>query len=395
MSVDPSAAHPLAVAAVAAAADVLSARFGARVELTALDEAIEVGTETVRQRAVVRAQVASTPFVLPKTLVIKQYGAGCQAVESFASEAVSYQLCNALPEDSRMCPALLAHSREQRVLVLEDLGRMPTLRDVLLAGDATAAERSLLSFARSLGRLHAGTASGDADFAALSRRLGVDLGAAPLAARAQHALAAVPGLLQEVLGVATTHQGAEVRERTRWLTGASRRRALSPADPCPEDALLTEQGVRFPDLDGARLREVALDAGSLRLPFPACDWGCSLPDETSQAMLASWRAEVAGVWPELADDRVLEADLLDAELLWVWLATHRLLSGAAPANSPVSGEARSPSVASFLAARWRPLAERAAEQGAQEIAEHAHRVAQAAADRAPEPAEPVTFPALR
>ena len=58
-------------------------------------------------------------------------------------------------------------------MVLEDLGRSPTLADKLLGDDARAAERALLSWARSLGRLHASTAGREADFDALSRRLGL------------------------------------------------------------------------------------------------------------------------------------------------------------------------------------------------------------------------------
>jgi hypothetical protein len=395
MSVHTAAGQSRTGAAVEAAADVLSRRLGARVELTPAEDATEPHLGAARRRVVVRAQVASTPFDLPKTLVVTQYGAGRDAAESFASEAVSYQLFNALAEDSRMCPELLAHGADERVLVLEDLGRVPTLREILFGRDGKAAERALLSFARSLGKLHAVTASADADFAALSRRLHVDLSTTPLAGRAEAARAAVPALLYEVLGVRALEVQGEVTERTKWLTAASKRRALSPADPCPESALLTDKGIRFPDFDGARVREVALDAASLRVPFPACDSAYALPHGMSEAMVASWRAEVAGVWPELGDDRVLDADLFDAQLLWVWLSSYTLLTRVARAGSAASDDVGSPSTAGRLVARWRSLAERAAEQGAEEIADLAQQVAHSAAGRSRMPDEPAPFPAFR
>jgi hypothetical protein len=395
MSVHTTAEQPRTVAAVEAAADVLSRRLGARVELTPVEDAAGSVPGAGGRRVVVRAQVAATPFDLPKTLVVTQYGAGCEAAESFASEAVSYQLFNALAEDSRMCPELLAHGADERLLVLEDLGRVPTLRDILFDRDAKAAERALLSFARALGKLHAVTASADADFAALSRRLHVDLSTTPLASRAQAARAAVPALLHEVLGVRASDVPGEVAERTKWLTAQSKRRALSAGELCPENALLTDKGIRFPDLAGARVREIALDAGSLRVPFAACDCNYALPHGMSEAMVASWRAEVAGVWPELADDRVLDADLFDAQLLWVWLSSYTLLTRMARTRPAGSGVLGAPSTAGRLVARWRSLAERAAEQGAGDIADLAHRVVHSVAGRSPAPDEPARFPAFR
>jgi hypothetical protein len=395
MSMHTTAQHPVAAEAAESAAEVLSRRLGARVELTPMDEPTGASSAAASRSVTVRAQVTSTPFVLPKTVMVKQYGPGCEAAESFASEAVSYQLFTALPEDSRMCPELLAHGPAERVLVLGDLGRAPSLRDLLFGRDPRAAERALLSFARSLGRLHAATASADADFAALSRRLEVDLTADPLARRAEAASAAVPALLDEVLGVRTPAVVLEVAERTRWLTAMSKRRALSPADLRPDNAQLTSEGVRFSRFDGARVREISLDAAQLRVPFPGCGPAYSLPAGMSEAMVAGWRAEVTGVWPELADDRVLDADLFDSQLLWVWLSTHALLAYPVRADSLVSDDPGGPSGAASLAARWHSLAERAEQQGAAEVAAHGHRVARAAAERWAASGEPPPFPAFR
>jgi hypothetical protein len=380
--------------AVEAAAELLSRRFGARVELASLGELSRVGSAAADRRVVARAQVVSTPFSLPRTLVVKQYGCGAQAADSFAAEAVSYQLCNALPEDSRMCPELLAHGAAERVLVQGDLGRSPSLRDVLFERDAEVAERALLSFARSLGRLHAGTASSNADFAALARRLEIDLSTTPLAQETEAAIEALPTMLDQRLAASLPDVRGEVSERTKWLTAASNRRALSPGLLRPDDAVFTEDGIRFSDFGRARVREITLDAGCLRVPFAACRCGYSLPPGMAEAMLAGWRAEVAGVWPELADDRVLDADLFDAELLWVWLSSHMVLAGSVPADAPASGEPAAPSVAACLAARWGSLADRAADQGADQIAEHARRVRQALAARCSIADGPPSFPAF-
>ena len=145
--------------AVAAAEQVLSHRFGASVRLAEPEDLGGSGSSTV-----VRVRVAATPFSLPRTLVVKRYGPaepGAQS-DAFVQEAVSYQLFTALAPEERMCPELFAQSGVKRLVVLEDLGRAPTLADKLLGDDARAAERALLSWSRSLGRLHASTAGREA-----------------------------------------------------------------------------------------------------------------------------------------------------------------------------------------------------------------------------------------
>src|SRR3569833_3198136 len=190
------AEHLAIAAAVAAGESVLSRRFGSAITLVAPEDLAGSGPATV-----VRARVVSSSFALPRTLVIKHYPESPAAgdADPFAQEAVSYQLFTALAPDERMCPELLAHDGRDRVLVLEDLGRTPTLEDKLYARDTRAAERALLSWARSLGRPHASTAGREADFNALLRRLG---GPAKNDASGDDELCArVPAVIQERLGI--------------------------------------------------------------------------------------------------------------------------------------------------------------------------------------------------
>jgi hypothetical protein len=149
-------ADPEVLATVVAAEAVLSRRFGARITLT---EPEDLGGS--ERSCVVRVRVAASPFSLPRTLVLKRYVQPLhEHCDAFAREAASYQLFTALASEDRMCPELFAHDPGSRLVVLEDLGHAPTLADKLLGDDARAAERALLSYSRSLGRLHATTASG-------------------------------------------------------------------------------------------------------------------------------------------------------------------------------------------------------------------------------------------
>jgi hypothetical protein len=373
ISADPVDAEPGGTGldpVVAAAEAVLSKRFGAAVRL-ADPEPLSDGENA----AVLRVRVASTPFALSKTLVIKQYPAHRAEGEPdpFAHEAVSYQLFTALAPEERLAPELVAQAGEERLVVIEDLGRSPTLADKLLRADARTAERALLSWARTLGRLHAITAGREADFDALMRRLGVRRWQDPLAGRARTALAELPVLLRDSLGVDTSSAVQQRVARTARLLGATRYRAFSPANACPDNTMVTSRGVRFLDFAAGCVRDVALDAAFLRVPFPSCWCAYALPVGMSEAMIAAWRAEVGSVWPDLDDDTVLLPRLLDAQLLWVWLSTWQSLPWSAPAAVRVPGPRR----ATALIARWERLRADAAALGASEIAEHAAAVAHA------------------
>ena len=376
---------------VTAAQKVLSKRFGAKISLA--DPEDLGGSE---RSIVLRVRVAETPFSLPRTMVLKRYLAG--AADSFVREAVSYQLFTALAPDDRMCPELFAHDGNYRLLVLEDLGRSPTLADKLLGDDARVAERALLSWARSLGRLHATTAGREADFDALSRRLGQPTSKDPLAEQGNAALAGLPALLADKLGVTTSAAVLAFAERSAVLLETGRHRAFSPSDSCPDNNLLTSKGVRFLDFEGGCVRNMLFDAAYLRVPFPSCWCAYALPQGMTDAMLAAWRAEVSTMWPDLDEDTVLLPKLLEAQLFWVWLATWRFLQvdGAIPEHDPwVDGAARGPRNNVALAARWHDLAVAARRGGADDLAAHADSVVTELAERYGANVELPLYPAFR
>ncbi|MBB4684685.1 phosphotransferase [Amycolatopsis jiangsuensis] len=372
-------------AAVAAGEAVLSRRFGSAITLVHPEDLEGSGPATV-----VRARVVSSSFALPRTLVVKHYpdppvpGRG----DRFAQEAVSYQLFTALAPDERMCPELLAHDGRDRVLVIEDLGRAPTLQDKLAARDSRAAERALLSWARSLGRLHASTASREADFNALLRRLGGPgrIEESDLAAQA----AEVPPMLAGLLGVSVPEA---VLERVATAVSQARSaafRAFSPVELSPDNNLVTGSGVRFLDFERGRVRTALVDAAYLRLPFAFCSDALALPAGMSEAMIAAWRAEVVSVWPSFADDAELAELLTVSELLLVWQITRVTLPRLDLRRhaAPVSREAA-------LVTWWRNLAKHAGYARHTDVAEHATRVAAALGARLGPHADLAFYPAFR
>jgi hypothetical protein len=377
---------------VARAEQVLSHRFGATIRLADPEHLGGSGKSTV-----VRVRVASSPFSLPRTLVVKRYGPADQQPvgDAFVQEAVSYQLFTAFSPEDRMCPEMFAHDGAVRLVVLEDLGRAPTLENKLLGNDPKAAERALLSWSRSLGRLHASTAGREADFDALSRRLGISRVTDPLSSAGHQAFEELPELLADAIGVGTSGAAHRRAANSSWLLDSHSHRAFSPSDACPDNNVITSRGVRFLDFEGGCWRNVLLDAGYLRVPFPTCWCSFTLPAGMTEAMVAAWRAEVRDVWPDLDDDAVLLPALLDAQLLWVWVSTWWFLPRVDQDDDPVESDARSPRRSVALRSRWQQLARDAARAGEHDVVAQAHEVVAGLVRRFGDREQLPAYPAFR
>ncbi|OLL72581.1 hypothetical protein Ae168Ps1_0959c [Pseudonocardia sp. Ae168_Ps1] len=394
---DPQAT-PGAVEAVAGAARLLSRRAGSEVELSEPEDLGGSGRSVVA-----RARMGQNPFSDRRSVVIKQYtsragdGDAEAASDPFRYEVASCQLFTALPTEIRPSPAIIAHDPEQRLLVLEDLGRSMTLADKLFGPDREAARNCLLGWARGLGRMQAATAGREGDFGALLRRLGEKAHRDPIADQARAALARLPQLLAEALGVTAGDTAVlEARGGVRLLGGTGFR-AFSPSDTCPDNNLVTSRGVRFVDFEWGCFRDVVLDAAYVRIPFPGCASSYALPAAVSAQMLEAWRAEVAPVWPELDDPDVLESRLTDAHLLWVWWSTWMLLPRVLEHDGPIGDDAgRSPRISTALRHYWRGLGAAAAATDRRGNAELAGAVVEALDERFPDaPSELAVFPAFR
>ncbi|TCP46289.1 hypothetical protein EV191_11486 [Tamaricihabitans halophyticus] len=370
-------------AAVAAGEAVLSSRFGATINLDGAEDLAGSGPATV-----VRVRVAASPFSLPRTLVIKHYPAAAPGDwDPFAHEAVAYQLFTALAEDERRCPELIAQDATKRVIVLEDLGRAATVEDKLLGSDARGAEGALLSWARSLGQLHASTAGREADFDALMRRFGGGDVVSGLASTVELACGELPSVLDEVLGVPTPDPIRVLISRAGARVEAAPYRALSPVDLAPDNNLVTNAGVRFLDFERGCVRNALLDAAYLRMPLASSAGALALPAGMTEAMVASWRAEVTEVWPDLANDSLFGSGMLDGQLVWLVLSTWQLLPELVATHGGVAGPPRtellpfSSSDAEALAARWARLATDAGQAGVHELADYASELANQLARR--------------
>ncbi|SNS23339.1 kinase [Rhodococcoides kyotonense] len=367
---------------VAAAQQLLTKRTGAPVTLV---DPIDLGGSG--QAVVLRVRVAENPFQLPRTLVIKQLRetatdadvhASAQTTGSqsaFLREAASYQFATALATDSRPGPDLLAYDIDARLLVLSDLGDASPITALLKHSDAASVTNSLMAMAQALGRMHAATVGREEDFAALLRRVGLPAADDGIAAQIPDALATVPRMLADELELGETPRAILDRvERSGRLFAHGAFRAFSPADLCPDNIIVNEEGVRFLDYEWGGFRDATLDITYALASFPGCLCHFDLSEERAQAMIDAWRAEVVGIWPHLADDQVLASKILDAQLIWVWLSTYWFLPNDHARIAAAREHHLSVPRSAALVSRWTVLVDQAVRTGASDVAEFASQV---------------------
>lgn len=379
---------PDITAVVEAAEQLLTKRMGAPVKLADPVELSGSGRTTV-----LRVRVSENPFALPRTLVIKQVRAGqtrqtapagapepgVTSIDSaFLREAVSYQFATALHRDMRPGADLLAHDLRSRLLVLSDLGEGTVLSARLRGLEPAGTANLLMAFAQALGRMHAATVGREEDFSALFQRATDGQAARArregVFAQANAAVAEVPGLLRDHLGIEVPDDVAELARRCTGLFTKGRFRAFSPSDLCPENVIANERGIRFLDYEWGGFRDATLDIAYALVSFPGCLCDYELSRDRAQQMVDAWRAEVVGVWPQLADDELLARKILHARLMWVWLTTYWFVPGDHVRIASAREHRLSVPRSEALIRRWAGLAEDARMHSEDTLADFADQV---------------------
>ncbi|ACU77201.1 conserved hypothetical protein [Catenulispora acidiphila DSM 44928] len=236
-------------------------------------------------------------------------------------------------------PRLLAEDAEHLLIVMEDLGDAPNLADLLLGGDAEQARAALIQWATTYGRLAVQTAGRESELGQASGQWVTE------------DMAKLPDLLK-VLDVAAPPGLAADLDAVTALDH-DRFRVFSPGDICPDNNLLTPEGLRPIDFEGAGFHSVFLDASYSRMPFGSCWCVYRLPKSFSMEAERAYRGEVVRVYPELADDRIWRPGVRLASVAYVVAMTQWLMPGAVEEDRPMNRK-RDPiaSVRQVLRYRW-------------------------------------------
>lgn len=250
------------------------------------------------------------------SVIVKAFSNEPESLRCFTAEAAGLSLGIA-------GPGVLGVDPEVPLLVMEDLGNAPTLADVLLGSDPTIAENGLLAWARGLGQLAAESVHRRADLRRLWSRYDKGMPSWEDEPWIEQRVAALLALLE---GAEIAASPALAEELARIGTaGGEEYPAFTPGDTCPDNNLLTSEGLRLIDFEAACYQSVFLTAAYCRMPFSSCWCVFTLPAGTAAAIEQAYRKEVVGVYPALAEDEVWQAGMRQAIAVWTVDATVRLL----------------------------------------------------------------------
>jgi hypothetical protein len=263
--------------------------------------------------------------------VVKGYGAGSRT--SWARERVGVGAAGRVG----VAPRLLAAPADPPLVVMEDLGSAPSVADHLLGTDPAAAGEALVAWAVALGRLHAGTHAGQAAMA----RSFADAEAEAVAAGddpVDRFDAGVGGSLDKATAEWDTvadELGIPGPPDVAALAAAlavSDHHALSPADTCPDNNLLLEDGCRLIDFEWSEVRHPAWDAAYLSVPWPTCWCSWRIPDAPAERALDAYREAAADGIPYVASDAFAD-DVAAARACWALVSVSWSLMTAIGADS--------------------------------------------------------------
>ena len=278
------------------------------------------------------------------SVVVKAFADTPEARRAFVSEASGLRLTD-------LGPRLLAVDPGRRLVVMTDLGLAPNLADRLLGWDPAAAADALAQWATAYGRLAATTAGRQAELAALRAEYGGTgavseedwisaIGQSLPETLSRYDVAVPDGLAADIALLATLH--------------TDEYQVFSPGDICPDNHLLTEDGLRPLDFEWAVYHSVFLDAAYARMPFSSCWCVSRLPDDLARDAERRYRDEVVTAFPALADDAVWERGLRLAVGTWTAHVTTELMQRAVEADRWLHrSKPELPTYRQLLRYRWR------------------------------------------
>ncbi len=211
---------------------------------------------------------------------------------------------------------LLAGDAARGILVFEDIGAgSGSLVEPLRDGGAEAAERALIAYAVALGRLHADTA-GCRDEHAKALREAFPAARLPVPRQRARLERLAAAIRERIGGSVPDDDLAQIAHRLQepgaWL-------ALVHGDPCPDNALLSSDGVRLIDFEFAMPGHALQDAVYWRIGFPTCWCAGRVPQEVAARAEAAYRTEAGRLIAEARDAVAFRRE--SAFIAAAWLLT--------------------------------------------------------------------------
>jgi hypothetical protein len=301
-----------------------------------------------------RAEHATAGKQFPATVIVKRF---LSDDGGFVRESTGLDLCP-------RTPSLLAQDREHRLIVMSDLGDLPTLADLLLGDDRGAAWEGARTWARALGQATGGSRgqvaearhrladaepwNADADL-----RNGVDRLIEAVTARSA---GTSPGRSAHASPTTTTPTRPDIESElaaTLHLRTPGTAAIVSPTDTCPDNAVLGPDGWWFLDLEGTDVEHAAFAAAYAALPFATCWCVFDPPPGLTDMLFTEFSAGLAEHAPDIVTDPGWGLAVRHACAVYLVLVTGWLWKSTVEGRPLVGPAGQSPSYRQLMVSRWR------------------------------------------
>ena len=291
-----------------------------------------------------RARVASSPFLQQRTVVLKHNPPTGQALDdvAFISEVVAYQFTTSLSEDTRPGPVLLAHDIDQRILVLTDLGDSNTLSDTLAQADDEERLQVIRALGTELGQMHADTAGREPDFEALANRVirnQPDIINYQLRADALHNSIYLGLEILNRADLTPPEAVASYANASAATLLSGNERAFTPFDLSPDNIIVSHK-ISFLDYEWAGFRNVGFDVACVIAGFPQFLFARPISDEEADVFVHAWAREVVETWPRFGESEELNRLIVRSLVGWALSSVATMYAGGVEELAAFSPEER-------------------------------------------------------
>lgn len=303
----------------ARAEKLLTETFGGKVQLGEGED-----LEGSGRSKVVRFKLLERPQTAPESVVVKQIVVEAadpklldEAMTRNYNDWAGLQFLSDVGGKASPAPQFYAGDREAGLIVLEDLGSGMQLNDLLLGNDPEAATQGLYQFSTTLGRMHALTIGKEAEFDRVYTSLKPRAKGPTLFGRDYEVLATIFQQTAKTMDMEISPQiEKELTALIASLNNPGPFLAYTHSDPCPDNCLLTDTGLKLVDFEFGEFRHALLDGVYGRILFPTCWCVSSLTDEIVLEMERCYRAELIKGCPEAADDKLFYRAVIEACACW-------------------------------------------------------------------------------
>lgn len=237
---------------------------------------------------------------------------------------------NSVLPDKSLVPTFYGGDRAACMIVLEDLGKHPSLVDALQGTDPAYARECLTLHAQAVAELHAHTVGQAAEARYWQIRDALGPRGVPRDWKTYGNLLATQGwgdlrALQPELQKGFARIGQQVPtafwDEYAMLVAAienpSPFRAYVHNDTCPDNALLTPGRLRLIDFERGGYHLCLLDVAYCRLSMPHCYWANRLPDDLAPTVERAYRTVLSPFLPQAADNRQFGKAMTEACAYWI------------------------------------------------------------------------------